>query len=161
MPSGGSVQAQAGSTEGWGYQIVNQSNTEWLWVTNVLASDAFLRGSADFTNFDYPVLAPGTSLAVPFSTTRGLAQFTWDSDAPIGFSNTGTFSVDAFWYDDDPYGNGQPTGFAGTLTSSYTATVVAPQTPVPEPNATLYLGASALGLLSIVWGHKRRKRAVS
>jgi len=36
-----------------------------------------------------------------------------------------------------------------------------PSSAVPEPNATLYLGASALGLLSIVWGHKRRKRAVS
>lgn len=109
VPPGGSIVAAPGQTAGWGYSFTNQDTTgnngngEWLYITGVNASTSVQHGTLDSSVFDFPTIAPGQTLTVPWNlNSSGLYQLTWDSSAPSGSSQSGLVSVTAEWYFEDP-----------------------------------------------------------
>src|SRR5215475_12450106 len=98
VPSGGTISGSAGSTIGWGYSITNQSQTNWL-VTSILNSDLFLNGRP-VSIFDFPLVAPGQTVSMAFDPLNnlGLFELKWDTAAPVGFLNTGSFVLGAEWW---------------------------------------------------------------
>jgi hypothetical protein len=154
LPPDGAISGEPGSTIGWGYRIANPT-TLWLEVFG-LNADPFVHATADAGLFDFPILAPFTTYTVPYSPAAlaGLFQITWDLTAPVGFTNTGVFTISANFYDGDPFAGGTLLGVAPDQIAAYTATVTA---PVPEPG-TLMLTAAGVGLASLVRRRKRRSR---
>lgn len=148
-PANGAIMGAPSTTIGWGYEITNSSPTYWLFATDVHASNAFLYGTATSNPFDYPALAPLSSVSVLYDGTSGLADLTWDANAPVGFSNTGNFILSASYYDGDPYNGGQYVADAGTREAAYQATVTS--APVPEASTWQSMGALLLlgGLLAV------------
>src|SRR5579862_9497910 len=153
IPATGSVSGPPGSTVGWGYQLDNMSASDWL-VTSDLQAGTFLDGSPNAL-FDFPDLGPGNSVAVPFDpvTGSGLYELTWDGSAPIGFTNSGTFELDAQWWTGDPLTGGTFISDAPSIDVNYSAVVTAASS-VPEPSSTILLLVIVLGML----GLRRRRR---
>ena len=151
----GDISGPAGSTIGWGYTITNNS-TDWLWATDVASTDNFQHGTATTDPFDYPALAPGSSVTVDYTAVGlGLADLTWDDDAPAGYVNSSTFQLTSYFYDGDPFAGGNYIGPAGTHEAAYTATVMA---PVPEASTLVSTGLLlCLGLGGLAWSVSRRK----
>jgi hypothetical protein len=139
IPPSGDVSGAPGSTVGWGYTLDNESTSDWL-VTSDLEAGTFLDGSPNVV-FDFPDLAPGQSVTVPFDPVAGtgLYEFTWEGSAPIGFTNTGTFELDAQWWNGDPLNGGSYIADATSTDINYSA-VVATSTAtstVPEPSSLI------------------------
>ena len=132
LPAGGSIAGPANSTIGWGYSITNPSATQWLVITG-LSAGTFVNGSPDSSYFDFPVIPPSTTVTVPFSSTAhaGLYGLVWDSAAPSGFVNTGTFTLVAEWWTGDPLGGGTFSTDAPDQNAAYSATAGAGSTPTP------------------------------
>lgn len=151
LPGDGSIAGPPGSTIGWGYSIENQSSSLWL-ITAGLDSGTFEHGTPSLA-FDFPDLAPGETVTVPFNavTFAGLEQLTWDPSAPAGFVNSGRFVLDAQWWDGDPLGGGNFVSNAPTATQFYSATVTA----VPEP-ATIGVVALSVLLLLVIGAFRQR-----
>lgn len=147
LPAGGNVSGPAGSTVGWGYEITNSDTDNWLSVWG-LSADLFLNGSP-MSLFDFPSLAPGASVTVPYDEVSGLGlyQLTWDITAPNGFANSGTFILSADWYDGDPLGGGSWNGTAPDQNAAYTATVTS--AAVPEPATWLLLVSGLAGVVAL------------
>lgn len=155
LPTTGHLPGAPGSTIGWGYSLTNESSTDWL-VTTALNTGPFLHAVPTLV-FDFPVLNPGASVTVPFdfSVSTGLFELTWDSSAPIGFSNSGNFVLSAEWWTGDPFLDGLFITTAPDTMQPYSATVVV----APEPQPWMLL---ASGIISIVlfrlWPRVRAKR---
>jgi hypothetical protein len=144
IPATGDVSGPAGSTVGWGYTLSNNTSN-WL-VTMSLSADVFQDGMPD-TFFDFPALAPDASVTVDFvAGVSGLYQLTWDTTAPVGFVNSGTFVLSSDYYNGDPTMGGMDIGPAPDLMAAYSATVSGSTTP--EPSAALLLS----GGLLLLWG---------
>jgi hypothetical protein len=147
VPGSGVISGPAGSTIGWGYTLTNTSLTDWLVLTAVSA-DVFQFATASAAIFDFPVLAPGSSLTVSYlAGLAGLFELIWDPNAPIGFVNSGTFIVSAEWWAGDPFAGGSFLGFATEQSALYSASVTAPVTAVPEPSGLFLTTLGALLLL--------------
>jgi len=141
LPAGGSIQGPAGSTIGWGYSITNESTTDWL-VTSNLAAGIFSDATPDASPFDFPIVAPLSTVSLPYdpSTDTGLFALTWDAGAPLGFVNSGLFTLSADWYNGDPFAGGTFDQAAADETAAYSATVgAAPVPSVPEVSSVLLL----------------------
>jgi hypothetical protein len=141
IPADGSVVADPGQTVGWGYEIVNDDPTQWL-VVSSLSAAPFEFGVGSDLIFDFPILAPGTSLVRPYvAGLQGLYEFTWDATAPAGFTNSGTFTIGAELWDGDPFVDG---GFVSTVpdfTAAYSvSTFDAAPVPTPEPASLILVG---------------------
>ncbi len=149
------IYGPAGSTIGWGYSITNESPTYWLLGYDVHSSNPFLYGTATSFPFDYPVLSPGASMTVLYDGTDGLADLTWDTDAPIGFTNSGDFELTSYFYDDDPFLGGNQVSGPVTQNSPYSATVTAP-TAVPEPSSKTLFAILITGACALFFGVWRR-----
>ena len=106
VPPSGNIAGPPGATVGWGYSLDNESTSDWL-VTSDLQAGTFLDGSPS-SLFDFPDLGPGESVIVPFDPVAGtgLYELTWEGSAPIGFTNTGAFELDAQWWTGDPLDGG-------------------------------------------------------
>lgn len=153
IPASGDVSGPAGSTVGWGYTLTNDTSN-WL-VTMSLSADVFENGTPD-TFFDFPALAPDTSATVDFvPDVSGLYQLTWDTTAPAGFVNSGTFILSSDYYNGNPATGGMDIGPAPDLMAAYSATVANSATPEP-PVALLLCG----GLL-LFWALKRTRGPAS
>jgi hypothetical protein len=143
IPADGQVSGPPGSTVGWGYSITNESTTEWL-VFVSLNSDPFQYGTPN-SLFDFPVLAPLTNVTEPFDPQLGIGlfEFTWDTTAPLGFVNSGIFTVSAQWWTGNPLNGGQFIEDAPDGLAAYSASVVG---STPEPSSLLLLlsGTGAL-----------------
>ena len=128
---------------GWGYTIQNQSSSDWL-VTTGLSVGAFYYATPQLL-FDFPALAPGATVDVPFDpvTPRGLYAILWNANVPAGFVNSGTFALSAQWWSGDPSHGGTLISIAPGQSQPYSASL----TPVPEP-ATVGL----TGLVLLVFG---------
>ena len=149
LPSGGDISGPAGSTIGWDYTITNLDTVNWLSLTGISA-DSFSNGTPDASVFDFPVVAPDSTVTLSYDGGFGLYQLTWDSSAPVGFVNSGTFVLSGEWYDGDPFSDGAFLDSAPDQSAAYSATVTnAGPTPVPEPSTGLLLasGIAGLGLL--------------
>jgi hypothetical protein len=145
-PANGQVGGPAGGVVGWGYSITNDSSS--YLVPTAVNADLFSYGSP-LVLFDFPAIAPHSSWASDFvANTSGLFQLTWDQDAPVGFANTGQFSLAADFYDNDPLAGGQYVGSAGEAVAGYSAVVA-----VPEPCTGLLLGGGLLAMTKL-----RRRR---
>jgi hypothetical protein len=71
----------------------------------------------------------------------------WDNSAPAGFSNSGTFTISLEFFDQNPMNSGATDlGPTPDLSASYTATVTAQTSTVPEPATLWLLGAALVGL---------------
>ena len=140
------LSAFPGQTVEWQYSITNNSASLWLVLDNVSA-DVFSNGTPDSSVFDYPIIGPGGTLTGP------LFDFTWDPGAPPGFVNSGTFVLNAEWWNGDPINDPEATfnSLADDGSAPYSVTVEA----VPEPaTATLV----TLPLLFMGWMFWRRSR---
>ncbi len=125
LPLDGNIEGTPGSTIGWGYTITNPDSTWWLLLTTLDASP-FQHGTAT-SLFDFPEVAPGTTVSLGFDGVNGLYGLTWDADAPIGFMNSGLFTLGAQWYDGDPFNGGVLVDIAPAIDLPFTASVVAPE----------------------------------
>ena len=141
LPPSGHIAGPPGATIGWGYELENQDPANWLVVT-ALNADPFAHGVPDAAVFDFPVLAPGEKRVVPYDGLQGLYALTWDPAAPIGYVTIGQFSLDAEWYDGDPFSGGQFVVFADPVSSPYSAAVV------PEPGLGGLVLLSAAGVIA-------------
>jgi hypothetical protein len=157
LPPGGSVAAEPGQTVGWGYEIVNDDPSQWLVISSLIAPSGFQLGVGSDLIFNYPILAPDSSLVVPYiAGVQGLYEFTWDLSAPVGFINAGTFLIGAELWDGDPFAGGQPFEILPDFEVAYDVTVASPPpTTVPEPS-TLWLLSSGVALVG--WSRRRCQR---
>jgi hypothetical protein len=160
-PASGDVFGTAGSTVGWGYTITNESLTDWLFAANITA-DLFDQGTLNLL-FDFPILAPGATASLAFDALAGLGlyELTWDATAPVGFSNSGVFTLSAEWWDGDPFAGGNFIDFATDQQAVYSATVTGDSgsTEVPEPSSVLLLsiGCMTVGLKMAKYRQKRQQ----
>jgi hypothetical protein len=154
LPDDGSISGAPGETVGWGYSMENQSTTHWL-VTAGLVPGSFQFGTPDLI-FDFPILAPGASLTVPFdaAASEGLMGLTWDASAPLGAVESGSFELSAEWWNGDPLAGGQFAFGADPLSQSYQATAV-----VPEPGSGALLGLALLVAGGVAGVRRRRSSA--
>jgi len=149
------VSGPAGSTVGWGYSITNDS-TNYLDITGI-DSDLFLAadGTPDSSIFNFPNVAPGQTVVQVYDPADllGLFQFTWNSDVPVGTTETGNFTLyGAFCSGSDPFcADDLSVPSVALASAAYSATVTAPTggPSVPEPSPILWLmvwiGVAALG----------------
>jgi hypothetical protein len=145
LPPSGAVAGPPGATVGWGYSITNQSATNWLVLTG-LSADVFSNGTPNAALFDFPMLAPTTTLNVAYLPgVAGLYELTWDVTAPVGFTNLGTFILSGEFWTNDPLAGGSFVDFAADQSAAYSATVT-PSAAVPEPSTWLLLGTGLAGL---------------
>lgn len=133
------------STVQWNYSITNLSDTDTL-VLNSLNAGVFQYGMP-MSIFDFPIVAPLGSALGP------LYQFTFDSNAPIGFINSGTFDLTADFYIGEPSNDGTFDTSAPDKSVAYSVTVAG--ATVPEPG-TFILVLAILPILS--WKLRRRAR---
>jgi hypothetical protein len=146
--SSGEVFGPPGSTVGWGYTITNDTSS-WL-VTMSLSADVFQDGTPD-TFFNFPALAPDTSVTADFvANVSGVYQLTWDTTAPFGFVNSGTFILSSDYFNGDPTMGGIDIGPAPDLTAAYSA-ITSGSSSAPEPSVALLLSSGVL----LLWGPKR------
>ena len=155
IPTNGIVAGAPGDVLGWGYQIENKDPVNWLVVTGLTAG-SFLHGTPDASVFDFPILAPGLALSVPFDANAGtgLYKLTWDANAPLGFTNTGAFTIAAEWWSDDPFLGGAFIQTADIEVQSYSV-AVSNTTSVPEPATVVLTGLGGLILRRSM--HKSRR----
>lgn len=145
--------AGAPTRTGWGYTIQNGSSTDWL-VTTSLNASTFLYATPQLL-FDFPDIAPGTSVTVPYNpaTPAGLYQILWDRNAPTDFVNTGTFTLSAEWWSGDPTNGGTFLVSAPNASQPYTAVLT------PEP-ATVTLVVSSMLLFGLIGVRRHRSNAL-
>jgi hypothetical protein len=145
IPASGSIQGAPGSVIGWGYTITNNSSTYWL---DPLAVNAGIFQFATLDTgdyFDFPLVAPDTTVAVSFVAAGGtgfgdgLAALTWNANAPAGFTNSGDFDLSACFSNS----LGACLQAAPDELAAYSAKVVA----VPEPSAKELLALAFFILL--------------
>jgi hypothetical protein len=146
-PGSGSISGAPGSTIGWGYSITNDSSSDWLVILAVTTTADFSNGVADGSIFDFPIIAPGETDSMAFSSVAGtgLYQLTWDPDAPAGAVNLGQFDITGLFCGDASFD-----GCSDTTVdefSSYQASVVA--TITPEPSTILLF---VVGLVVLLFG---------
>jgi hypothetical protein len=155
LPSTGTTGALPGQTVGWGYAVTNDDPTDWLVLTGVVATP-FAFGTANDQIFDFPILAPQTTLTQNWTPgAAGLFELTWDLTAPAGFINAGVFTITAELWDADPFLGGSFVQSLPDFTAAYSASVTA----VPEP-ATILLMTSGLGLAALARRRARRAPAI-
>jgi len=145
LPPDGNVSGAAGSLVGWGYSLTNDSSADWFLATN-LNSDSF-SNCTPTSLFDFPDVAPGAIVTEAFDSVNsiGLYELQWDPSAPVGFVNSGDFTLSGKWYDGDPFNGGTFIADATDTELPYTATVTGATSTVPEPSsAPLLLGTIVL-----------------
>ena len=156
LPLDGLVGGAAGTTIGWGYEIFNPLDNNWLVVFGIDVNAPAAFGDASVGVFDYPILAPGESRVVPYAPgLAGLLEWTWFPGVPVGTVVNGTAAVSAEFWTGDPYLDGAYDSDANPVTTVFTARVPEPPpTAVPEPTT---LTLVAVGLLTGAWIRRRRK----
>ena len=146
-----------GSTIGWGYTITNTSS-DWLETTG-LTAPSFPFGTP-VAIFDYPVVAPNSSVTETFSTTTlnngctllpcGIYEITLPVTLPSNPTISGSFDVTTELFDSDPLTNlnASDLGAGPTLSADFQVSEI-PGSPVPEPREYGLLLAFGLALIAL------------
>jgi hypothetical protein len=144
LPTSGAIEGLPGSTIGWGYSLHNESTSLWL-VTTGVNTGVFAKSTPSLL-FDFPDIAPGQTVTVPFNaaSSSGLEEVTWDTSAQAGFTNVGNFILTAEWWTGDPLAGGSFQSSAPNGNQSYSAAVA---TPEPATLVLIALPLFAVGLL--------------
>jgi hypothetical protein len=69
----------------------------------------------------------------------GLYELLWDVSAPVGFVNSGNFTLSGEWWDGDPLNGGNFIADAPDIALPYLATVGQGSSTVPEPSSFVLL----------------------
>jgi hypothetical protein len=164
IPSG-AVTGAPGSTVGWGYDITN-TTADWLETTN-LTSPSFPFGVPNAV-FDYPVIAPNSSVMELFSLSTlnnactslpcGIFDITLPLTLPPDTTFSGDFTVSTELFSTDPLTdpNAIDMGTGPDQTASFSLTE-ANSVITPEPQYYGILLASTLAL--IAWRTRRERKA--
>lgn len=152
VPTGVNISAGGATVTGWGYSIQNESSSLWL-VTTGLSAGTFQHATPE-SLFDFPDIAPGATITVPFDlgTGAGFYQITWDANAPAGFVNSGSFVLEAQWWSGDPLNGGSPISQAPSASQPYSARF----SVIPEPATNVLVGSMVLLLSILAWARKSR-----
>jgi PEP-CTERM motif-containing protein len=154
LPANGAVSGTPGTTVGWGYTLTNNSVANFF-ISESVDSSLVLsaNGTADASVFDLPTLAPLQTVSLAYDPLNllGLFQFTWNTNVPVGTTETGNFMVFGQFCSDPA--KLSTCGNVVTGSASFTATVTSPIAAVPEPSTILFLAAGIAGL-----GLRRRYR---
>ncbi|HEY3825571.1 MAG TPA: hypothetical protein VGL82_13490 [Bryobacteraceae bacterium] len=152
IPADGQISGNVGDTIGWGYEIDNLDPADWLGATDLNAGS--FDGAVATSVFDFPILAPGEDLLVPFDPVggSGLYEVVWNSGTAPGSTNQGVFTLSAEWYDGDPNAGGNDLGSAIDQLQSYKVTLSSSSTPEPSGAELLLLGLAGL------WSSRRLGR---
>jgi hypothetical protein len=157
---GASIQGNPGDTIGWGYSITNNS-ADYLLATN-LGAGLFTSGMTPLVIFDFPEVAPNSTVTLDFSTVVtgtcsappcGIYEVALSSSIAPATTVTGLFDVTAELYNGDPFNGGTDLMASVDLTASYSAAASTPFTGVPEPAPF----AEILGALAALIAWKARK----
>jgi hypothetical protein len=147
QPSSGAVSATPGSIFGWGYTLTNNSATNFF-ISESIDSSLFLsaNGIPDASIFDFPILAPLQTVTLAYDPLNllGLFQFTWNTNVPVGTTETGNFIVYGQFCSDPA--DSSTCGDVVSGSTSFSATVTSPTTGVPEPSTILFLAAGLASL---------------
>jgi hypothetical protein len=159
IPGSGNLSAAAGSTVGWGYSVTNNSLNQWLVFTSLGTDASFANGTANGDVFNFPIVAPLSTLTQAYDGTNGLYEFKWNAVAPAASSNSGNFVLGAEWWSGDPFSPNAPGNFLSAIPAfiaPYSVTVAASCecTPVPE-SSSLPMLACGVGLLLLGINQKK------
>ena len=148
LPADGNVFGAPGSLVGWGYSLTNTDSSNWFNSTN-LNSDSFSNGTPTLL-FDFPILAPGDSVTEAFDSVNsiGLFELQWGPSAPVGFVNSGNFTLSGEWWDGDPFDGGNFIADAPDIALPYSATVEQGSSTVPEPSSWWFCLSA---LIAVPW----------
>lgn len=150
---GPDITGTPGTTIGWGYEIANDSSS-WLETTS-LSAPGFPFGIPEAI-FDYPVVAPDSSVTVDFSAgvtaqcstpPCGIYEVVLPATIPATATIGGSFDVTTELFGTNPLTdpNAVDLGAGPTIGSDFSATEIPSTSAVPEPGT--YLGLIAMGLL--------------
>jgi hypothetical protein len=163
IPADGNILGPAGSTIGWGYQIVNNSSTDYL-LGGTLQPPSFLDvvSSNNLFSTDIVDIAPGGTLTVPYvAGSSGLFEITWDPFAPQPHTESGTFAItgNTFYIGDplDPVNPGFPDSNQSPfdLSASYSASVGS-NVPELSPIGLVFAGLASMTLVARRSGRSAR-----
>src|SRR5205085_7828489 len=95
--------------------------SNWFEST-ALNSDSFANGTPTLL-FDFPILAPGGTVTEAFDAVNsiGLFELQWDLSVPVGFVNSGNFTLSGQWFDGDPLNGGNFIAVAADIAVRYSA----------------------------------------
>jgi len=152
IPPSGDISGAAGSTVGWGYTVTNNSLDQWLMFNSIHSDVGFVNGTDNSGVFDFPVVAPNSTMTANYDGTNGLYEFTLNPVVAAGFSNSGNFVLSAEWWSGDPFDEIAPGEFLETIPDfsvpySVTVPVSCNCTPVPESSSLPMLVCGVGGLL--------------
>ena len=150
-PSDGILFGPPGATVGFGYLITNLDPDLWLVTTGLSAGTlSFASGTS---LFDFPVIAPGDTVFMPYDSSlgAGLYEIQIDNASPTGFVNSGAFVLSADYYTWDPSFEGVFASHADDQIAEYQITA-SEDTSVPEPRL---LWITGLGLAIFLWRARR------
>jgi hypothetical protein len=150
VPAAGAITGAPGQTVGWGYTISNLGDT-WLVSSTLDALPGFALATPTAGVFDFPILAPHTTVTVAYAAGLGLFEVTVDASAPPGSIDEGTFLLGADFWEGDPFDGGQLVA-SDTRSALYRLTATSP-VAVPEPPTWLLILSSlaVLGLVRCRW----------
>jgi PEP-CTERM motif-containing protein len=165
IPPGGAISGAAGSTAGWGYTVTNNSLDQWLVFNSVNTDTAFTNGTANSSVFDFPVVAPNSTVTTNYDGISGLFEFTWDAGAPAGSFNSGNFVLSAEWWNGDPFDAVAPGEFLESIPDfSVPYSVTVPEscncTSVPEPSSLQLLAFGISGVGALLLFNRTRKKGL-
>jgi hypothetical protein len=149
LPPGSSIQGNPGDAVGWGYSIINNS-ADFLETTG-LNVGLFPSGITPNNIFDFPIVAPDSTVTLDFSTVVtgacgfpdcGIYEVMLDSSVKPGTSVSGTFDVTVELFSGDPFNGGMDLGPGADLTADFTATAAGGS--VPEPSTFLEFSTALL-----------------
>ncbi|MQA20990.1 hypothetical protein [Rugamonas rivuli] len=148
-----SVTGNPGDVVGWGYQLVNTDTLNWFVPTQLNAS-SFSIGSPDASYFDFPVLAPGATVAAAFDavTHTGLYGLQIFPFALPAMSDSGSFSLAGEWWNGDPLAGGTFLQVSDVLLAPLSIAVAG--TAIPAPGSMWLLAAG----LPLLWLAQRRRQ---
>src|SRR5207247_1134022 len=93
-----------------------------------------------------------------FDSVNGIGMFElqWDSSAPVGFINSGNFTLSGQWYDGDPFNGGNFIADATDTLLLYSATASG-SSSVPEPSSFLLFVSGIVAMAIIGWRRGRNR----